>query len=52
MTIVWFIIWFVSNRIGDHEVLTFSPVNTWAWTLILAVALDLASTHARAASKR
>ena len=47
MTFVWFIVWFVSDHIGDHAVLEFSPVNTWAWTLILAVALDLAGTHAR-----
>lgn len=41
MTLIWFVIWFVADRIGDHEGLTFDPVNAWAWTLILAVALDI-----------
>jgi len=41
MTLVWFIVWFVADRIGDAEGLTFDPVNAWAATLILAVALDL-----------
>lgn len=41
MTFVWFIIWFIADRIGDAEGLTFDPVNVWAGTLILAVALDI-----------
>ncbi|MGZ4389191.1 MAG: hypothetical protein ACXVZL_07405 [Gaiellaceae bacterium] len=52
MTFVWFIVWFVADRIGDHALLEFSPVNAWAWTLILAVALDLGSLHARPGLKR
>jgi hypothetical protein len=31
---------------GDSEPLTFDPVNWWAGTLILAIALDLARAHA------
>lgn len=46
MTIVWFLIWFVANTIGDAEPLTFDPVNVWAGTLVLAVALDLGRQHA------
>lgn len=46
MTIVWFVVWFVANLIGDNEPLTFDPVNGWAGTLLLAVALDLGRQHA------
>ena len=46
MTVLWFIIWFVADRIGDREALTFDPVNTWAGALILTVALDLGRQHA------
>ena len=41
MTVLWFIVWFVSDLIGDSEPLSFDPVNVWAGTLILAAALDL-----------
>ena len=47
MTLVWFVIWFISDRVGDREALTFQPVNAWAWTLILT-ALDLSRQHVRA----
>jgi hypothetical protein len=46
VTLLWFIIWLISNTIGDHEALTADPVNGWTATLILAVALDLARQHA------
>jgi hypothetical protein len=46
MTLIWFVIWFVANIIGDTEPLTFDPVNVWAGTLILVVALDLGRQHA------
>ena len=46
MSIVWFVIWLVANNIGDSEPLRFDPVNWWAGTLILAVALDLGRQHA------
>jgi hypothetical protein len=48
MTLVWFVIWFISDRVGDREALTFQPVNVWAWTLILVAALDLSRQHVRA----
>ena len=41
MTLVWFIIWFVADRIGGRDGLTFDPMNAWAATLILALALDV-----------
>ena len=41
MTIVWFVVWFVSDLIGDREPLLFDPLNWWAGTLLLAVALDI-----------
>ena len=47
MTFLWFIIWFFANIIGDNAPLHFDPVNGWAGTLLLAVALDLAAVHAR-----
>jgi hypothetical protein len=48
MTLIWFIVWLVANKVGDQEPLLANPVNWWAGTLIGAVALDLASHHARA----
>jgi hypothetical protein len=41
MTFLWFVIWLVANTVGGHEPLALDPVNAWAATLILAVALDL-----------
>lgn len=46
MTIAWFIVWLIWNSIGDNEPLTFDPVNFWAGSLILTVALDLGRQHA------
>ena len=46
MTFVWFIVWLVANSWGDNAPLTFDPVNIWAGTLLLAVALDLGRQHA------
>lgn len=41
MTFLWFLVWLVSDLIGDREPLLFDPVNVWAGTLLLAAALDL-----------
>jgi hypothetical protein len=41
MTFLWFVIWLVANNVDAHEPLDIDPVNAWAATLILAVALDL-----------
>lgn len=46
MTIAWFLIWLVANNVGGNEPLSLDPVNAWAGTLILAIALDLAAAHA------
>jgi hypothetical protein len=46
MTLVWFVVWLVCDLSGDKESLTFDPVNGWAGTLILAIALDLGRQHA------
>ena len=46
MTLIWFVVWLIANTIGDAESLTADPVNIWAGTLILAVALDLGRQHA------
>ena len=48
MTLIWFVIWLIANTIGDSEPLTVDPVNVWAGTLILVVALDLGRQHAPA----
>lgn len=45
MTFLWFIIWLIANTVGEQEPLLFDPVNPWAGTLILAVAIDLAGAH-------
>jgi hypothetical protein len=41
MTLLWLVVWFVSDRIGDREAILFDPPNLWAATLLLAAALDL-----------
>ena len=46
MTFLWFLIWFFANLIGDSEPILFDPVNGWAGTLLLALALDLGAHHA------
>jgi hypothetical protein len=51
MTVIWFVIWLVANNVGHHEPLLFNPVNAWAATLVLAVALDLSASHARPAMR-
>jgi hypothetical protein len=52
VTLFWFVIWFVCDLIGDREPLTFDPINLWAGTLLLAIALDLAGQHAAERSHR
>jgi hypothetical protein len=52
VTLIWFVIWLVSDLIGDRESLTFDPVNAWAATLILVIALDLGRQHAPTVGKR
>ena len=52
MTFIWFIVWFIANIVGTNEPLLLDPVNAWAGTLILAVALDLSASHARTGSRR
>ena len=41
MTVLWFLVWLIANSVGGDEPLLADPVNAWAATLILAVALDL-----------
>jgi hypothetical protein len=52
MTLIWLIVWFIADQVGGAEPLRFDPVNAWAGTLILAIALDLAASHTRTASRR
>jgi hypothetical protein len=47
VTLLWFVIWLIANTLGDHEPLTFDPVNVWAGTLLFVVAIDLARQHTR-----
>jgi hypothetical protein len=46
MTLLWFVVWFVCDRIGDREPLLADPVNWWLGFLLFAVAVDLARQHA------
>jgi hypothetical protein len=46
LTLIWFVVWLISDLVGDDEPLTFDPVNWWAGTLLLAIALDLGRQHA------
>ncbi len=52
VTLLWFIVWVISNAVGDKEPLLTDPVNVWTWTLILAVALDLGRQHTDGRKKR
>jgi hypothetical protein len=52
VTLIWFVVWLLSNVIGDSEPLRFDPVNGWAGTALLAVALDLGGHHASSARQR
>ena len=51
MTLIWFVIWLICTLIGDAEVLMFAPVNWWAGTLLLAIAVDLSRQHVALPSK-
>jgi hypothetical protein len=46
VALIWFVIWLICDLVGHDEVLTFDPVNWWAGTLLLAIALDLSRQHA------
>ncbi len=52
MTLIWFVVWLISDLVGDRETLTFTPVNWWAGALLATVALDLARQHTLASGKR
>jgi hypothetical protein len=41
MTILWFVVWLVSDLVGDRAPLRLDPPNWWVATLLLTVALDL-----------
>jgi hypothetical protein len=45
VTLIWFIIWLIANTVGDHAPLVWNPVNIWAGTLLLAIAVDLSRQH-------
>ena len=52
MTLLWFIIWLIVNTCRSRQPLRFDPVTAWTATLILAIALDLASAHAPTGRRR
>ena len=45
MTLLWFVIWFIFDLIGDREPLRFDPVNWGAGFRLLAIAVDLNRPH-------
>jgi hypothetical protein len=51
MTLIWFVVWLIADVIGDREPLSFNPVNWWAGTLLVTVALDLARQHTTGVAK-
>lgn len=51
MTLLWLIVWFVCDRVGDREAIAFDPPNVWAATLLLAAALDLNRPSVRRRSR-
>jgi hypothetical protein len=52
VTLIWFIVWLASDIFGRPAPLRFDPVNWWAGTLLVAVALDLSGHHATAGKRR
>ena len=46
MTFIWFVVWVIADHVGGRAPLRFDPANTWAWTFVGAIALDLARAHA------
>lgn len=52
MALVWFVVWLIANNVGGNEPLAADPVNVWAATLVLAVALDLNRPHIDFAARR
>jgi hypothetical protein len=46
VTLIWFVVWFIFDRVGDREPLLFDPVDWWAGSLLLVAALDLSRQHA------
>jgi hypothetical protein len=52
MTLLWFVIWLISDHTGSRAPLRLDPVNVWTTTFLLAVALDLARAHAAWAGRR
>lgn len=41
MTVIWFAVWLIANKVGDAEPLYFDPLNWWTATLLLVIALDI-----------
>lgn len=41
MSVLWFVVWLIADLTGHKQPLLFHPVNWWAATLILAIALDV-----------
>ena len=52
MTLIWFIVWAISDNVGDREPLQFDPVYVWAGFLLLAVAIDLSAAARPRSGKR
>lgn len=52
MVLLWLVVWFIFDLIGDREPLTFDPVNIWAGLFLLALALDLSAAHATGRGRR
>jgi hypothetical protein len=52
MTFVWFVVWLIANNVGSDEPLLLDPVNAWAATLVLAIALDVNRSAAVGRSRK
>lgn len=52
MTLLWLLVWFIADQTGGRAPLRLDPVNAWAGTLLLAIALDLGTNHARAGARK
>ena len=45
MTLIWLFIWLIADRSAIARRCCGTPVNIWAGTLLLAIAVDLGRQH-------
>jgi len=52
MTMIWLVVWFVADHVGDRAALAVDPANWWTTSLLAAIAVDLSGRHATTIVRR